>query len=325
MRPRKKDRHLPACMYLKHGCYYYVKKGKWHRLDKDFQTALLAYAKITIGGAENGMPDLIDRVMTEMRKTLKKNTIEQYAQAAQRCKDVFAEFEPHQVLPKHIAAYKVSMSDTPSMANRIISFLRMVFRYALEWQLVDINPCLGIRRYPERSRERYITDDEFSAILSHCKPHIQKIFLMSYLSGQRIGDVLAIKLADITETGIFFTQEKTGARLIVAATADVKNLISSIIANRPDSKHETLFASNRLGRPIAYSTVKEAFASARKLAAVGDVTIHDIRAKSLTDAKRQGLDAQKLSGHTDAKMTERYIRAREVDVAQPPSMLDFIK
>lgn len=325
MRPRKKDRHLPACMYLKHGCYYYVKAGKWHRLDKDFQTALMAYAKLTIGGADNGMPDLIDRVMVEMRKTLKKNTLEQYAQAAARSKEVFAEFEPRQVMPKHIAAYKVSMSETPSMANRIISFLREVFRYALEWQLVDANPCLGIRRYTEHARERYITDDEFSAILSHCKPHIQKIFLMAYLTGQRIGDVLSIKLADITEEGIFFTQEKTGARLIVAATGDVKILIDSIIASRPDSAHETLFASNRLGRPIAYSTVKEAFASARKLAGVEDVTIHDIRAKSLTDAKRQGLDAQKLSGHTDARMTARYIRAREIDIAQPPSMLDFIK
>lgn len=310
-------------MYLKHGCYYYVKANKWHRLDPDFQTALLAYAKITIGGADSGMPQLIDRVMIEMRKTLKKNTLDQYAQAAARCKEVFAEFEPNQVMPKHIAAYKVAMSDTPSMANRIISFLRMVFRYALEWQLVDSNPCMGIRRYPERSRERYITDDEFAAILSHCRPHTRNIFLMSYLTGQRIGDVLAIKLDDITDTGIFFTQEKTGARLIVAATEDVNQLISDIIASRPTSEHGTLFASNRQGRPVAYSTAKEAFAAARKLAGIEDVTIHDIRAKSLTDAKRQGLDAQKLSGHTDARMTARYIRAREIDVAQPPSMPDF--
>lgn len=325
MRPRKKNRHLPACMYLKHGCYYYVKKKKWHRLDPDFQTALLAYAKLTIGGTDNGMPQLIDRVMIEMRKTLKKNTLMQYELAAQRCKEVFAEFEPNQVMPKHIAAYKVAMSDTPSMANRIISFLRMVFRYALEWQLVDSNPCMGIRRYPERSRERYITDDEFSAILAHCKPHTRNMFLMSYLTGQRIGDVLAIKLSDVTEKGIFFTQEKTGARLIVAATDDVLNLIKNIMDNRPESEYDRLFASNRAGRPVAYTTAKEAFAAARKLAGVEDATIHDIRAKSLTDAKRQGLDAQKLSGHTDARMTARYIRAREIDIAQPPSMPDFTK
>ena len=95
--------------------------------------------------------------------------------------------------------------------------------------------------------------------------------------------------------------------------------------NRPASEYDRLFASTRAGRPIAYTTAKEAFAAARKLACVEDITIHDIRAKSLTDAKRQGLDAQKLSGHTDAKMTARYIRAREIDVAQPSSMPDFKK
>jgi len=39
-----------------------------------------------------------------------------------------------------------------------------------------------------------------------------------------------------------------------------------------------------------------------------------MRAKALTDAKRQGLDAQKLAGHASAAMTEHYIKAREIDV-----------
>ena len=32
MRPRKKDRHLPSCVFLKSGSYYYVKRNKWERL-----------------------------------------------------------------------------------------------------------------------------------------------------------------------------------------------------------------------------------------------------------------------------------------------------
>ena len=40
-------------------------------------------------------------------------------------------------------------------------------------------------------------------------------------------------------------------------------------------------------------------------------TFHDIRAKSLTDAKRLGLDAQSLAGHSSAAMTEHYIKQRE--------------
>ena len=65
---------------------------------------------------------------------------------------------------------------------------------------------------------------------------------------------------------------------------------------------------------------KQAFAEAREKAGLDNVRIHDLRAKSLTDTKKQGNDAQKLGGHADPRMTERYIRAREIDRADPPTM-----
>lgn len=142
---------------------------------------------------------------------------------------------------------------------------------------------------------------------------------MAYLTGQRIGDVLAISTQDVTEQGIFFRQEKTGARLIVGMTSDLQELLSEIMEFRT-SDEDWLFTSKKLGRKVHYTTVKRAFAAARKAAGVDNVTIHDLRAKSLTDAKKQGLDAQALGGHANAQMTARYIRAREINVVQPPSL-----
>src|SRR5690606_22593137 len=107
MRPRKKDRHLPACMYHKHGAYYLVRKGKWERLDTDYQAALLAYAKKTSEAAAGGMPDLITRALAHHRKNISDNTAKQYEAAAERLKTIFAEFEPRQVLPRHVAAVKM--------------------------------------------------------------------------------------------------------------------------------------------------------------------------------------------------------------------------
>ena len=46
-------------------------------------------------------------------------------------------------------------------------------------------------------------------------------------------------------------------------------------------------------------------------------TFHDIRAKALTDAKRLGLDAQALAGHSSATMTEHYIKQREFKRVTP--------
>lgn len=320
MRPRKKDRHLPPCMYLKHGAYYLVRKGKWERLDSDFQGALLAYAKIVGGKGQGGMSQLIDEALDAMRRRLAANTIKQYETAAERLKIYLAEFEPRQVLPRHVAALKLHMADTPNMANRVISFLRMVFAYALERQVVDSNPCTGIRRHAEKKRDRYITDAEFAAICAASSDYMRCIWEMCFLTGQRISDVLSIRLSDISEQGIAFEQQKTGAKLVVRMTRDLAELIDRIHAQPRKVRGLTLFCARSGGKPVSYDSCKPAFKDACKAAGVVGATIHDLRAKSLTDTDRQGNDAQMLGGHTDAKMTKRYLRLREIDIAQPPAM-----
>lgn len=320
MRPRKKDRHLPPCMYMKHGAYYLVRKGKWERLDSDYQGALLAYARLVGGSGKGGMPSLIDEALDSMRHRLAANTVKQYEAAAARLKEYLAEFEPRQVLPRHVAALKLHMADTPNMSNRVISFLRMVFAYALEQQVVDSNPCTGIRRHTEKKRDRYITDAEFSAICASSSDYMRCIFEMCYLTGQRISDVLAIRLADISATGIAFEQQKTGAKLIVGMSPDLEDLLSRVKALPRRVRGLTLFCARSGGKPVSYETVKQAFRAACEKAKVAAATIHDLRAKSLTDTDKQGNDAQKLGGHTDAKMTQRYLRLREIDIAQPPAL-----
>jgi len=37
-------RHLPACVYRRHGAYWYVKGGKWTRLGAELPEALSNYA-----------------------------------------------------------------------------------------------------------------------------------------------------------------------------------------------------------------------------------------------------------------------------------------
>ena len=51
-RPRKKDRHLPACVFQRHGAIWYVKRGKWTRLGptSDLAGALAEYARIQAHG-----------------------------------------------------------------------------------------------------------------------------------------------------------------------------------------------------------------------------------------------------------------------------------
>lgn len=316
-RPRKKDRHLPACVYRRHGAYYYVRHGKWERLAADLPTALERYARIISEPSGSGMADLISKVLEHVRPRLARNTAKNYEVAARQLKEVFAEFAPGQVRPKHVAAMKVSMAGKPNMGNRLLSFLRVVFQHAVEWQIVESNPCIGILRLEEKKRDRYITDAEYRAIYAKAGPRLQIIMDLLYLTAQRISDVLAIRRSDLTAEGIRFKQGKTGAQLTVKWTPALRAVVDRALAMHGKVERLTLLFNRRRKVPD-YNTVKEQWDEARKAAGVEDVHIHDLRAKALTDAKRQGKDPQALAGHSNPAMTERYIKLRETPVVEGP-------
>ena len=66
------------------------------------------------------------------------------------------------VKPKHTAAVKVPMADTPNVAKLCLSLPRQILAFALEQQLVDSNPVVGIQRYREAQRARYIANLELA-------------------------------------------------------------------------------------------------------------------------------------------------------------------
>lgn len=325
-RPRKHNRHLPAKMYFKHGRHWYVTGGAWKPLSPDLGAALAEYANI-IQGPRGGMAELVDRVMVELRRRerpkLSASTLKQYAGAADRLKLAFKDFAPDQVRAKHVAQFKLNQAKHPNMANRMLSVLRIIFGYAVEWQLVDTNPCIGIERLPEQKRARYVSDEEWEKIKAHAHPRLAAVMDIHYLTGQRISDVLRIRRTDISDEGIHFEQQKTGARLLVTMTEELHAALERAKAVGGENVRAlTLFHIR--GRVPSYKGTYDLFVRAAEAAGIEDARLNDTRAKSLTDADQQGKDPQKLGGHTSRGRTERYIRLRRTTVAESPSFRQSI-
>jgi integrase len=320
-RPRKTDKHLPPCVYQKHGAYWYVRKRKWERIGSTLSEALAEYSR-RIEMPIGGMAALVEQVYARHTPKLAAETRKSYRQAANKLAKVFAEFSPQQVRGKHVAALKLAMSATPAMANHTLSFLSVVMSYAVEDQLIDSNPCIGVKPYTLAKRSRYLTDDEFAAIRSHAKPVLQAVMDLCYLTGQRVGDVLRIHHRDIREEGLYFKAQKTSAstqiQFVVCWTPELLAVVERAKAAKTGVVSLTLLVGAHR-KPLTYRTVIGYWWDACQKAGVEDAHIHDIRAKSATDAKGQGLDAQALLGHGSAKMTERYLRLRETPVVRGPS------
>lgn len=318
MRPRKKDRHLPACVYLRHGAYWLVKAGKWHRLGADLETALVEYARAQ-ARRQGSMPELIDQAMPSILKGKAQNTIAQYRIAARRLQDMFTEFAPQQVTQRDIVQALSMMDDRPAAANRLLVVLRMVFNWGLRTGLVEFNPCIGVERLKMRPRTRRVDLEEFEAIKAQAGPLLAVIMDLCYLTGQRIGDVLTIRRADLRTDGLYVEQQKTGARMLIAWNPELAAAVE-----RAKAMHKNVASLYLLpgpsGGPPKYGTIWAQWRKAREAAGVGDANIHDLRAMSGTEAEMQGIDPQRLLGHRDASMTRRYLRDRGVTIVQGPSI-----
>ena len=314
MRPRKKDRALPPCVYSKHGAYWYVRKNKWTRLGTDLAEALHEYARLH-EQKRGGLPEMIDALLPRILKGKAPATVRKYTQTARYLQKVFAEFAPEQVTAADVVALRRHLIDHATVCNRTLSVLRMLFHEALEERLVESNPCAGVPTVKQPKRDRRVEPEEFEAIKAQADARLAVVMDLCYLTGQRISDVLKIARGDLREDGVFVVQQKTKARVLIRWNPDLRKAVDRALA-----LHGEVPGLYLLGKkPPSYSWAWKNYKAAREAAGIDNVVLHDLRAMSGTEADAQGVDPQKLLGHTDRKMTERYLRDRKITEADGPS------
>lgn len=320
IRPRRTNRTLPPCLYLKSGRYWFVKRNKWHDFGTDHYEALKRYAEAHRPKSEHGMAKLLDEWLEQAGDTIKASTLAHYRSAVEsKIKPAFLEFSPGEVESPDVAAFLYHHRKHPNMANRMRTILKMAFDLAIRKGIAKTNPVLSTQRNKEAKRTRYLTDGEWSAIRDKAGETLQAIMDVSFLTAQRIGDVLKIRLADIRPSGhLYVKQEKTGKELLIEISSELRECLDN--AKAKGSVRSLYLFSQANGKPWTYWAIRDKWKAATEAAGVKDARLHDNRSKSLTEANRQGLDAKTLAGHTSQAMTDRYIRDRELNVATPPSL-----
>lgn len=309
---------LPKRMHYKHGRYYYVHRNKWTPLAKEYHLALQEYARL-IKPASSEFSGLCNRARTHFLESVKGSTFKTYEIALERIERAFTEFLPSEVKPKHVYAFLNHYRQTPAMANTMRNVLKSVMQTAVKEGLADSNPVRDVEPFQTKKRDRYLTDSEYQAIRENASNTLKLIMDMLYLTGQRIGDVLKIKHSDITSEGIFFQQQKTGTKLMVAMSPDLERTIKAAKELHYCVRGITLFHT-RQGKPFAYWTVRTLWKRATEAAKIENANIHDIRAKTGTDARRGGLDSMKLLGHKTETSHNRYLRGKEIPLAEPVTL-----
>jgi integrase len=319
---------LPTGMYWKNGAYWLVKAGKWHRLGKAYRAALLVYGRMT-AAPTGAMAELVRDALPGITDKKADTTKRQYEYAGGQIATLLADFEPAQVTESDIYDLMEQFRETPNMANRVLTVARLIFKHAVKRKLIPNNPCTGVDRFEERKRDRYITDDELVAIREKAGARLQLVIDLLYLTGQRINDVLDIRHGDLTDAGIRFKARKGKERKTVAWNDDLRATVEAAKALRGTvtalaKAEDRYLLRGRWGGRVDYNSLQEQWTRACRLAGVEDAHVHDVRAKSATDAEADGLDPTALLGHTSPAMTARYLRGRRSPVVRGPVLRQAI-
>ncbi len=67
---------------------------------------------------------------------------------------------------RDIVEFHRKLSDRPVTANKCVKLLSHMYRLGAGWGLAPegFNPCRSVEKYPERTRERFLTDAEFARL-----------------------------------------------------------------------------------------------------------------------------------------------------------------
>lgn len=121
-------------------------------------------------------------------------TQKDYRKYSLRVLPVFGKMEPDNIKPEHIRKYMDRRGvASRTQANREKTFLSRVYRWGYERGMVKGNPCKGVKQFKEVSRERYITDAEYSALYNVAPPIVKAAMELAYLCCARQADILALK------------------------------------------------------------------------------------------------------------------------------------
>ena len=220
------------------------------------------------------------------------------------------------IAPMHVREYMDIRGQAAKVrANREKALLSHLFNKAREWGYTALqNPCQGVKGFKETGRSRYITDAEFEQVKAQAHFTVIDAMDLALLTGQRPADVLKLKRTDIRDGALWIVQNKTGARLGVKITGE-QAVVFNRINERPRQAISAYMVQDENGQPLSQFALRSRFNQARTAVGV-DFQFRDIRGKAATDTGNLA-HSQKLLGHKNRDMTERYVKTRVGERVMP--------
>ena len=207
----------------------------------------------------------------------------------------------------------------PYSANRTLALLSRLFSLAETWgmRVQGSNPCRGVERYKEHSRERYLTAAELGRLGAAMEkmldaaliyPEAVAAIRLLLLTGARRNEILTARWDWVARESrlIMLPDSKTGKKNIYLSN-DAFNVLDWIKEINRDDASPYILPGKTKGKPL--NNLSKSWHRLCIEAELDGVRLHDLRHTAASIAVGQGASLSligRLLGHTQAQTTMRY-------------------
>lgn len=306
-------RGLPKYVYRKgrKGYLYFTRGNISARMNSEPGTAEFAveYAK-HMQGRVVPTTRTIAKLAEHYRRSdkwaeLAFNTRKSYERHLAYLVEAAGKTDPASLRPVHVNQMRDSLRDKPTDANRKLGTLSALLQYGISIGWLDRNPAHGVARLNPAGRVRGPWPGEMiEAFRATATGRTLLLFELLIGTGQRIGDVLALRWSDLDGDGFSIRQGKTKAEIYVPLTARLRDVLAA------EAKRSLFIVCQDNGLRVSYQLAWKDMMAVRVLIGAVDYDIHALRHSAASEiATLPGMTAdhvRAITGHSSSAMVKLY-------------------
>lgn len=267
---------------------------------------------------------ILDRFALEyIPHELAPRTAKDYLRHVGHLKRIFGDRIAEELKPKDFGPFLNIQGRGKTNRVRQLAVLSAAFSEAVStWYVLERNVLRDVKRPKSKPRTRLVSEEEFAGVKAIAPLRVRLAMDLAVITGQRQGDILDMKWADIKDMSIHIHQAKTGKRLAIEITPDLEKVL--------DRCWQLPRGGGEGGEYVLTRTMGGRFTSEGFRARWQETinlycrrggkryTFHDLRALAATRCPTIE-HAMYLLGHSNISMTRRVYR-RGIERVRPVAM-----
>ena len=271
------------------------------------------------------------------RSISSKTSLRQTKTAWQYCSEVY-DMRAKAIRPRHIkkcidegtAMFRGKVRHAPPMVqSRIKTLFNLMFDYAVEYEIVDINHARSFKLSDDIIKEVttvknshiIYTDDEMRVLWEYTHNFYISMVVVQCYSGWRPQELLTLRIEDVDLENLTFRggmKTESGRNRVVPIHSRISGLVRKYFEKSSAMGCAYLFGRDcDGGKPMTYMQFSRAFTALADNLDIGSGhRLHDGRTHFVTSAKRYGVDEYAIKyivGHKISDITESVYTKRDPD------------